>query len=131
LSFRISPSTSIASDSNLDANSACGVFDFLPDEGNNLYTPKKPETRIRGKPDPTPIVIWPTEEWLRKQSKDLLDIIEILYKGREAELKAMEEAQAKLESEEQIEHRINLIKKMLLEKESKAGPAESPGAPVQ
>jgi hypothetical protein len=64
--------------------------------------------------------------WLSKQSKDLLDIIEILYKGRDAEIKELEAAQAIMLFEDQIERRIALIKATLLEKGGKAEPAESP-----
>jgi hypothetical protein len=59
------------------------------------------------------------EEWLAKQSKDLLDIIRILYKGREVELNELEAIQAKMKSEDQIERRIALIKSTLSEKEAK------------
>jgi|SRR6516165_606990 len=59
------------------------------------------------------------QEWLTKQSKDLLDIIRILYAGRDAELKELEAAQAKMKSEDQIERRIALIKVTLSEKETK------------
>jgi predicted nucleic acid-binding Zn-ribbon protein len=58
-------------------------------------------------------------EWLRKQSKDLLDIIKILYNGREAELKELEEAQATMTPKDQMEHRIALIKATLSEKAAK------------
>ena len=57
--------------------------------------------------------------WIAKQSNDLLDIIKVLYKGRDAELKELETAQAKMSSEDQIEHRIVLIKETLLQKEAK------------
>ena len=57
--------------------------------------------------------------WITKQSNDLLDIIKVLYKGRDAELKELETAQAKMNSEDQIEHRIVLIKETLLQKEAK------------
>ena len=57
--------------------------------------------------------------WLRKQSRDLLDIIKILYNGREAEIKELEAAQATMNSEVQIEHRIALIKATLSEKTAK------------
>ena len=57
--------------------------------------------------------------WITKQSNDLLDIIKVLYKGRDAELKELETAQAKMSSEDQIEHRIVLIKETLLQKEAK------------
>jgi hypothetical protein len=59
------------------------------------------------------------KEWLTRQSKELLDIIEILYKGREAELKELEAAQAKMEAQNQIERRIALIKATLSEREPK------------
>jgi hypothetical protein len=58
-------------------------------------------------------------EWLRKQSKDLLDIIKILYNGREAELKELEEAQATMTPKDQMERRIALIKATLLEQPAK------------
>jgi hypothetical protein len=57
--------------------------------------------------------------WITKQSNDLLDIIKVLYKGRDAELKELETAQAKMNLEDQIEHRIVLIKETLLQKEAK------------
>ena len=57
---------------------------------------------------------------MSKQSKDLLDIIKILYKGREADLKELEATQAKMKSEDQIEHRIALIKATLSEKAAKS-----------
>jgi hypothetical protein len=50
------------------------------------------------------------KEWLSKQSQDLLDIIKILYKGREADVQHLEDAQAKMESQDQIARRIRLIK---------------------
>jgi hypothetical protein len=59
------------------------------------------------------------KEWLSKQSRDLLDIIKILYKGREAEIKELEAAQATINLENIIEHRIALIKATLLEKTAK------------
>jgi hypothetical protein len=49
------------------------------------------------------------EQWLTKQSQDLLDIIKILYKGRDEDLKKLEQAQATMSSQEQIEKRIALI----------------------
>jgi hypothetical protein len=60
-----------------------------------------------------------SEEWLSKQSTDLLDIIKILYKGREAEVKELEAAQATMEPKVQMEHRIALIKATLSEKTAK------------
>jgi hypothetical protein len=59
------------------------------------------------------------KEWLSKKSKDLLDIIKILYKGREADLKVLEDAQSAMSLEDQIEHRIALIKATLSEKTAK------------
>jgi hypothetical protein len=59
------------------------------------------------------------QEWLTKQSKDLLDIIRILYAGRDAELKELESGQADMKSRDQIERRIALIKVTLSEKETK------------
>jgi hypothetical protein len=70
------------------------------------------------------------EAWLSKNSKGLLDIIEILYKGRDAEIKELEAAQKTMKSGDQIERRIALIKATLLEKGAKAEPSESPGAPA-
>jgi hypothetical protein len=49
------------------------------------------------------------EQWLTKQSQGLLDIIKILYKGRDEDLKKLEQAQATMSSQEQIEKRIALI----------------------
>jgi hypothetical protein len=62
------------------------------------------------------------EAWLSRRSKDLLDIINILYKGREAEIKELEAAQAKIEPKVQIERRIALIKATLSEKAQSAQP---------
>jgi hypothetical protein len=59
------------------------------------------------------------DKWFARQSEDLLDIIKILYKGREADLKELEAVQAKMKSEDQIERRIALIKATLSEKEAK------------
>jgi hypothetical protein len=70
---------------------------------------------------------WPVyNEWLTKQSKDLLDIIRILYAGRDAELKELEAAQANMEPDKQIERRIALIKATLSEKEAKPSEMPSP-----
>ena len=71
------------------------------------------------------------QEWLSKQSNALLDIIKMLYNDREAEVKNLEAAQEKMKPDEQIERRIAFIKATLSEKGAKAGPAESPAAPVQ
>lgn len=54
------------------------------------------------------------EDWLIKQNKGLLDIIKILYKDRDVDVKALEEAQKTMSPEDQIERRIDLIKATLL-----------------
>ena len=59
------------------------------------------------------------QEWLGKQSDAILDIVRILYKGREPELTELESAQAKMDLSQQIERRIALIKATLSEKETK------------
>jgi hypothetical protein len=38
------------------------------------------------------------KEWLSRRSEDLLDIIKILYKGREADVKKLEKAQEKMKA---------------------------------
>jgi hypothetical protein len=59
------------------------------------------------------------EDWLIKQNKGLLDIIKILYKDRDVDVKALEEAQTTMSPEDQIERRIDLIKATLSEKTAK------------
>lgn len=59
------------------------------------------------------------QAWVSKQSDALLDIIRILYKGRDADLKNLEAAQAKMTSEAQIERRIALIKATLSQNAAK------------
>jgi hypothetical protein len=56
--------------------------------------------------------------WLHAQSDDLLEIIKVLYKGRDTDLQALEKAQDGLAPDEQIELRIALIKKTLMAKQS-------------
>jgi hypothetical protein len=56
---------------------------------------------------------------LNKRSAELLDIIKILYKGRESDVKELEAAQETMKPVDQIEHRIALIKATLWEKEPK------------
>src|SRR3981189_3193440 len=48
------------------------------------------------------------QERVRKQSEYLLDIIKILYKDHEAEVKELEAAQITMQPEDQIERRIAL-----------------------
>jgi hypothetical protein len=59
------------------------------------------------------------EDWLIKQNKGLLDIIKILYKDRDVDVKALEEVQTTMSLEDQIERRIALIKETLSEKTAK------------
>jgi len=66
------------------------------------------------------VFVFVDEAWLSKKIKDLLDIIEILYKGRDAEIKELEAAQETMKSRDQIERRIALIKATLLEKAGKS-----------
>ena len=67
--------------------------------------------------DPRQVIV--DRQWLDEQSEDLLNIIEILYNGRETEFKELEAAQTTMKPEDQIERRIALIKATLSEKAAK------------
>ena len=59
------------------------------------------------------------QAWLSKQSDALLNIIKILYKGRDAALTELESVQEKMDLSERVERRIALIKATLTERDSK------------
>jgi hypothetical protein len=74
------------------------------------------EPNVVANPSPMPTMSEKSGSgWLTRQSADLLDIIRILYKGRESEVQRLEESQADWNPRKQIEKRIALIKESLLE----------------
>ena len=88
-----------------------------------MGTPPSPQQQLVRPPITQDIIRQPQQQvpdqaWWSKQSNALLEIIKILYKGRDADLKELETSQARLTPQDQIERRIALIKATLSAKDA-------------